>query len=173
MVKGMKTLIYTALAGALLWACQEREAAQPSDFTGNESAYALMAGSDYPVSGTVTFKEKKDGTTQISIALTGTDGNIQMPVHLHLGNTATDAAAVAAFLTPVTSKNGVSETLLTRLGDETPITYEQLITMNACIKIHLGEAGPDKDIIIAAGDIGKAAESASSGRIGISVCKSE
>jgi len=169
----MKTLIYTAAVAGLLWGCQDREAAQPSDLTGNESSYALMAGSDYPVSGTVTFKEKKDGTTQISIALTGTDGNIQMPVHLHMGNTATDAAEVAAFLTPVASTTGVSETLLSKLGDETPITYTQLMAMDACIKIHLGEAGPDKNTIIAAGDIGKAAESATSGRLGISVCKSE
>jgi len=170
----MKTLIYTAaLAATLLGACQDRDTAQPSDLTGNETTYALMAGSDYPVSGTVTFKEKKDGSTQISIALTGTDGNLQMPVHLHLGNTATDGADVAAFLTPVASKNGLSETLLTKLGDETPITYEQLIALNACIKVHLGEAGPDKNTIIAAGDIGKAAQSATSGRIGVSVCKSE
>ena len=170
----MKTLIYTALAASLLWACQDREdAAQPSDLTGNESSYALMAGSDYPVSGTVTFKEKKDGTTQINIALTGTDGSLQMPVHLHMGNTGAPDADVAAFLTPVASRTGVSETLLKQLGDETPITYAQLIALNACIKIHLAEAGPDKNTIIAAGDIGKAAESANSGRLGVSVCKSE
>jgi hypothetical protein len=172
-VKGMKKLIYTILAGSLLLACQDKESAEPGDLTGRESVYALSAGSDYPVSGTVTFKEKKDGSAQVTVALTGTDGNLQMPVHLHMGNMAAPDAEVAALLTPVASKTGLSQGILSKLADETPITYEQLITLNACIKVHLAESGPDKNTIIAVGDIGKAVQSASSGRLGVSVCKSE
>jgi hypothetical protein len=171
--KGMKKLIYIVLAGSLIGACQDHESAQPGDLTGKESTYPLMAGSAYPISGTVTFKEKTDGAAVVTVELSGTDGDIQMPVHLHLGNTATPDAEVAALLTPVTGKTGLSETILTKLADETPITYQQLIALDACIKVHLAEAGPDKNIILAAGDIGKAVKRANSGRLGVGVCKSE
>ena len=53
-----------------LMACQENEPVQ-SDLTGNETTYALHSGSDYPVNGTVTFKEVKDGSTRITVALSG------------------------------------------------------------------------------------------------------
>jgi hypothetical protein len=48
-----------------------------------------------------------------------------------------------------------------------------LIELDACIKIHLAASGPDRDIILAGGNIGNAegARMASSDWIGI--CKSE
>lgn len=173
MVNGMKKFICVLLAGGLFAACQDSETTQPSDLTGDESSYALLAGSTYPISGTVTFKEKTDGTALVTVALTGTEGDLQMPVHLHLGNISAPDAAVTALLTPVTGSTGLSETLLTKLADETPITYKELIALNACIKVHLSDAGPDKNTILAAGNIGKAVEDSSNGRVGISVCKSE
>ena len=43
---------------ALLTACQKSEVV--SEFTGSQTTYALQAGSSYPISGTVTFQERKD-----------------------------------------------------------------------------------------------------------------
>jgi hypothetical protein len=167
----MKKLIYVVALVMLLATCQENEVDQ-SDFTGNESSYALLAGSTYPVSGTVTFKEKKDGSTQIIISVTGTEGEIQHPVHLHLGNIAAPDADVTAVLSPVLGKTGTSETTVSKLADESAITYKQLIELAACVKIHLAASGPDKNIILAAGNIGKSAD-VSGGRLKISVCKNE
>jgi hypothetical protein len=59
------------------------------------------------------------------------------------------------------------------LADESTISYKQLIELNACIKIHLSSSGPDKDVVLAAGNIGEAAGDVSGGRLGVSVCKSE
>jgi hypothetical protein len=59
------------------------------------------------------------------------------------------------------------------LADETLLKYSQLIELDACVKIHLAASGPDRDIILAGGNIGSAegARMAASDEIGI--CKSE
>jgi hypothetical protein len=166
----MKTII----AGVMLIfmiGCQENEAIQ-DDFTGNEVVYPLQSGSVYPISGTVTFKEKKDGNTSIVIELAGTEGNIEHPVHLHFGNISAPGADVAALLKPVLGNSGKSETSFSMLADETPVTYAQLIELNACIKIHLAASGPDRDIILAGGNIGSAEGARIAGSDMIEICKS-
>ena len=167
----MKRLMYL-LIGVGLVACQENEAV--SEFTGNETTYNLQSASQYSVSGIITFKERKDGTTTALVDLKGTDGDQKFPVHLHLGNLATPAADIAVLLTPVTAATGKSETQVKELTNETTVTYQQLVNLEACIKIHLAENGPDRYIILAAGNIGKSSKlESASGRTGISVCKSE
>jgi hypothetical protein len=168
----MKKMIYVLVLSVIFAACQDNDAVEQSDFTGNESSYALLAGSTYPINGTVTFKEKTDGSTLISIEVTGTEGDVEHPVHLHLGNIASPDADVSALLNPVIGKTGKSETTLSKLADESGVTYKQLIELAACVKIHLAAAGPDKNVILAAGNIGASAGN-SSGRVGVSVCKSE
>ncbi len=133
-----------AIAGVaflLAVGCQENEALV-DDYTGNEVVYPLQSGSVYPISGTATFKEKKDGNTVIIIELSGTEGNIEHPVHLHVGEITTPGAQVAALLNPVTGATGKSETTFVSLADETLLNYSQLIELNACIKIHLAASGP-------------------------------
>ncbi len=167
----MKRLTGAFVMTAALMACQESESVT-SDFTGNEAVYALQQASDLDVSGTVTFKEKRDGTADVLVVLNGTEGNAEHPVHLHLGNIAEPAADVAALLNPVIGSTGNSETSLVRLADESAITYTQLLDLNACIKVHLGASGPDRDIILAGGNIGLSSKADPSGRSGIGVCKS-
>jgi hypothetical protein len=158
---------------AFLSACHETETAK-SDFTGNESTYPLLPGSTYAINGTVVFKEKTDGSTLVRLELSGTAGDLQHPVHLHLGDLSTPDAAVAALLNPVIGKTGVSETLLLKLSDESVITYHELRQYNACIKVHLSDAGPDKNIILAGGNIGIASTpETTGGRNGMRVCQSE
>lgn len=158
--------------GLALLGCQENGQVI-SEFTGNEVVYSLQSGSVYAISGTITFKERKDGSTQVFVDLTGTEGNIQHPVHLHLGDITQPDAAVAALLSPVLGSSGKSESHLKQLSNEQPITFNDLISLNACIKIHLSDTGPESDIILAAGNIGSAFQTATNGRVGIGVCKSE
>jgi len=167
----MKRLMFLLLGVGLI-TCQENEAV--NEFTGNETTYNLESASQYPVSGIITFKERKDGTTTALVDLKGTDGDQKFPVHLHLGNLSTPDADIAVLLSPVAATTGKSETLVNGLTNETSITYQQLLDLEACIKIHLGESGPDRDIILAAGNIGKSSKlESANGRIGIAVCKSE
>lgn len=156
-----------------LMACQENESFK-RDYSGSETVYPLQQASDYTINGTVTFKEECDGTALIVVALSGTEGNIEHPVHLHLGDITATGADVAALLNPVLGKTGISETKLLTLADESPITYKQLINLNACIKVHLAASGPDRDVILAGGNIGSAASTdLSSGRSGIGICSSK
>ena len=157
---------------ASVLACQEKEEIK-TEFTGNETAYALLQASDYNVNGTVTFKERLDGSALVDVELSGTEGSIEHPVHLHMGDITTPSADVAALLSPVEGSTGKSETILIRLADESPITYKELIALNACVKIHLSATGENRDIILAGGNIGTAASNdVSTGRVGIATCKS-
>jgi len=171
--KVMKKLILGILVGAWLISCDETESIN-KEFTGNETVYSLEQGSAYTVSGLVIIKEKIDGTAFLEVNLWGTEAGIEHPTHLHMGSISAPGADVAALLNPVKGKTGLSETHLTQLADESPISYRELTNLNACIKVHLGSSGPDRDIILAGGNIGKAAiPGVSGGRIGIGVCKSE
>lgn len=152
--------------------CQKSDVV--SEFTGNQTTYDLQQGSQYAVSGTVIFKERKDGRITAVIQLTGTEGDIKHPVHLHLGDISKPGADVALLMSPVQGKTGRSETTFNALTDESVIDYQKLTALPACIKIHLGDTGPARDIILAAGNIGSSfTNSPAGGRLGISVCKSE
>jgi hypothetical protein len=154
----------------LVFNCQEIE--QPTDFTGYETTYELVAASAHDVKGVVTFKERLDGSTSVVIRLTGTGGEAKHPVHLHLGNLSTPQADVAALLNPVVASTGKSETILTSLADETPIAYADLAVLKACVKIHLSDTGPEREIVLAGGNIGESyKESISEGKQEVAVCK--
>jgi hypothetical protein len=160
------------LIAVVLLSCQDPEAV--SEFTGNEMTYALVSGSEYNVNGTVSFKERVDGFSTVEIALKGTDGDAKHPVHVHLGNIATDGAAVAALLSPVLASTGKSETLLTKLADDTPIMYKDISNLEACIKVHLSDQGAGRNVILAGGDIGASyVKGLSGGREGFAVCGSK
>jgi len=172
----MKPLrIILLLTFALPFSCEDNESSKPvnSDLTGNETVYSLDQGSGYTISGAVVFKEKKDGSTLIDIALTGTEGELYHPVHLHIGDISLRDADLAAQLNPVYGKTGNSTTDLKVLADESTITYRDLKNFAGCIKIHLAAAGPERDIILAAGNIGQLSSGSTGGRLSIATCKSE
>ena len=168
----MKKGIAIVLCGLVWISCQESE--NISDFTGNEITYALQPGSQYSVSGSVTIKERRDGSSTVLVSLTGTSGDAKLPLHLHLVDITTPGADVAALLSPVNSKTGISETKLTQLANETSISYAELVKLEACLKVHLSDTGAERDIILAGGNIGASYKKAiSSGRTTVGVCKSE
>jgi hypothetical protein len=168
----MKKLLFLVGLGVILISCQEN--VSTNEFTGNEVTYDLQSTSQYDISGVVTLKEKINGSTQVLVKLTGTSGESKLPVHLHLGDISTPGADVAALLSPVNAKTGISETVLKQLADESEISYSDLIKLNACVKIHLSDVGPERDIILAGGNIGASmAKSIESGRTGFVPCKSE
>lgn len=154
----------------LLVSCQEPETTQ-ENFTGNQVVYSLEAGSNYAVSGTVTIKEKIDGNAFLAIHLTGTAETLLHPAHLHLGDLSIADTEIAALLTPVVGKTGKSETTLSFLADESPVRYSDLLVLNACIKIHLAESGPDRNVILAGTNIGSAQQAKPSAKVGMAMCQ--
>jgi hypothetical protein len=168
----MKHFIGFLMVVMLAAACQDVDPA--SDLTGYETTYELVAASVYDVKGIVTFQERVDGYTNIIINLSGTAGDATHPVHLHLGDLSTPNAEVAALLNPVVASTGKSITLLTTLGDETPISYKGLTALKASIKVHLSDSGPERDVVLAGGNVGASyVESMSGGKPnGFAGCKS-
>lgn len=144
----------------------------PSVYTSNEVIYSLEAGSQFPISGTATVKERTTGDLEFIIQLNGTDGDIEHPVHLHYGDVSTPDAEIAAMLNPVFGETGQSITVFNKLGDETPFSFEYLENFNGHIKVHQ-DSGPNKDVILAYGNIGIASSQSTNGRISIAICKSE
>ena len=142
-------LLFLALSG-----CNEDET--PNPYTANRQVYALSQSSDFPVSGTATFLERRDGQVEIRIALTGTEGDIQHPAHLHEGDVSATDSEVALMLSPVSGITGESVTLVSRLNDETNVTYADMIRFAGHIKVHL-DADVNKSVILASGNVGSLA----------------
>lgn len=158
------------IAVVVLAGCQKTEVV--TEYTGNQAAYGLVQASQYAVSGTVVFKERKDGATTVLIQLKGTDGTSQLPVHLHMGDVTTNGAAVAAILTPAYAKTGVSETIISRLADQTKVSYRDLLKLAAYVNVHASDSGPQSAVILAAGNIGANGTKVSSA-LQIGVCQSK
>jgi hypothetical protein len=154
--------------------CSDEEPQVDEVYTGNESTYPLESASEFDISGAATFKERVDGGTDVFIVLDKTFDTGEFPVHLHFGDVSTDKAEIASLLLPVAGNNGTSKTTISTLSDESKVTFNDLKDFDGCLKIHLAATGEGRDIVLAAGNIGKAfTASATNGRVGIGVCKSE
>jgi hypothetical protein len=150
----------------VLAGCQKSEVV--SNYTGNQSTYGLIQASQYSVSGTVTFKERKDGATTVLVQLKGTDGSDQLPVHLHMGDVSANGTTIASLLNSVNAKTGTSETIVTQLADGTKVTYRNLLSLAAYVNIHAASSGPESSVILAAGNIGaNGTKMAASSQIGV------
>ena len=120
--------------------------------TGNNEQYQLFSKSDPAVSGMVTFAERDDGVTVITINLSGTSAGGDHPSHIHF-NTAAEGGTIAVDLVNVDGSTGISETEVNMLNDGTAISYSQLIDYDGYINVHLSST--DLGTLVAQGDIGQ------------------
>ena len=159
----------------LLAACSdEQNTLEDQEFTGREIAYDLLQASEFPIEGTVVFRERIDKSLQVEVRVSGTNGDAYHPVHLHYGNLSTPDAELAAQLNDLSAKTGESITIVPMLLDESAFGYNYMKNFDGSVKIHLAASGADSNVILAGGNIGVAAEKQpASGRINIAVCKSE
>lgn len=72
-IRGYEASRELDLVAIIAASCQKSEVV--SLFTGNETTYALQQSSQFAVSGTVTFRERKDGKISAAIMLTGKSPN--------------------------------------------------------------------------------------------------
>ncbi|MEE3225376.1 MAG: hypothetical protein VX253_05580 [Bacteroidota bacterium] len=123
----------------------------PGESTGNTTTYDLSAVADPDVSGTVTFSEKTDGSTDISILLsTPTEGS--HPAHIHL-NTAAEGGEIAIDLEAVDGPTRRSLTNVTQTNAGTAVSYDDLIDFDGYINVHA--SADDLGTLLAQGDIGQ------------------
>ncbi len=118
---------------------------------GNTTSYPLSDVSDPNISGTALFAERANGTTLVSINLTGTTAGGDHPAHIHENDAATGGDVVLS-LTNVNGDNGISVTNVTQWDDGTAVTYQDLIAYGGHLNVHLSAA--DLATLIAQGNIG-------------------
>ncbi len=173
-MKLFQKILFPLLIVVFLGSCKEESQQQVSEFTGNKIVYSLFqATTDYNVKGTVSFNEKVDGSTAVLVEVSGTEGDNYHPLHLHFGPIDGDGD-IAALLTPIHGASGRSETDLNLLSDGTVLSYNDLLAMEASIKVHLSGIGDDAKIVLAGGNVGSAIDKSTSNDrvIKITVCKS-
>lgn len=133
-------------------ACSEDD--NVSEFTGNEMVYNLTPESTYyDGSGTVTIKERVDQGITIDIAMDPTGSGGAHPAHLHYGTFDVPDAQMAAMLNPVDAVTGTSSTTIYKFLDDTEVTYNDILSFDGSIKVHLDD-GANKTVVIAATNIG-------------------
>jgi hypothetical protein len=126
-----------------------------NELTGESTSYQL-AEKDVPgISGTALFEERINGTTLVTLELTGTPEGGSHPAHIHENDIAATGPIIAG-LNPVNGDTGLSKTQVSELVGGTAITYAELLTANAYINVHLSDE--DLGTIVAQGNIGSNAD---------------
>lgn len=118
--------------------------------TGNSMTYDLNPVSNPDIMGSVTFAERINGETLISVNLLNDNSATQRPGHIHM-NTAAEGGEIAVRLSPTIAGKGMTNVAM--LEDETAITYSQLIAFDGYINIHASIS--NISTFVAQGDIGQ------------------
>jgi len=131
-------ILFVLAASAFLTSCSNNDDSGMIivDKTGKTKTYDLSAVSNPSISGTALFEENEDGTTIISLNLTGTSSGAH-PAHIHM-NTAAESGDIVIDLSSVDGSTGLSSTLVSAFNDGTAVTYSQLLEydgISMCMKV--------------------------------------
>lgn len=154
----MKTLFktfftYSMLASVVCFfpGCDDDEDDPGPQLTGNSVTYDLSSVSNPAISGTVMFEERDDDYVVITIDLNGTTAGGTHPAHIH-ASSAAEGGTIVLDLTDVDGGSGVSETAVNAWKDGTTLTYDDLLTFDGHVNVHMSTT--DMATLIAQGDIG-------------------
>jgi len=134
--------------------CEQEE----EGFRGRELSYPLSsANPDYLYEGNALFKELETGAVEITVQLVGERGDAAyfFPAHLHYGEYDMPDAPMAAMLNPVDIRSLKSVTIVDKLSSGEAFNFESLENFHGHVKVHLADDGPDYQVILVAGNIGK------------------
>ncbi|MDN3670576.1 hypothetical protein QWY93_14735 [Echinicola jeungdonensis] len=127
---------------------------EESIYTGNELEYDLTTVSaGYNYTGKAVIKEMSNGRLELTITLEGEpeNRNYSFPVHLHSGPYGEVGAEIFQKLNPIDIRTLKSVTILS-----IELDFEKMEnSFDGHIKVHLASEGPDYDVILVAGNVGK------------------
>ena len=123
-----------------------------NELTGTSKVYELGAKDVEGIMGTATFFERVNGKALAVIELEGTPEDGMHPAHIH-ENTAAEGGAIAFTFNPVVGASGRSETNVESLDDETEIGFDDILTIDGYINVHL--SADELATLVAQGDIGQ------------------
>lgn len=123
-----------------------------SDGTPNTSVkvFTLNSVSNSNITGKATFTKNANGSTTILLEINGSSVDVH-PAYIYLG-TKDNPGAKAITLEIIDCDCESSTTIVTKLDDGTPITFEQLLQFNGHISIH--QNADHMEVILAQGNIG-------------------
>ena len=122
-----------------------------NDLTGDSKVYTL-AEKDVPgISGTATFFKRVNGTALSILDVQNTVPGEMHPAHIHENDAAT-SGPIAFTFNPVNGSTGLSTTQVEMLDDNTAITYDEILTFDGYINVHL--SATQLGTIVAQGNIG-------------------
>lgn len=122
-----------------------------AQLVGEPKKFVLFSKSNPAISGTVTFQKRSDAATVITLQLVGTTAGQSHPAHIH-ATTAAEGGAILLDLSPVIGATGKSETIVSKLNDGSVITFEQLLTIDGYVNVHL--SANELSTLVAQGDVG-------------------
>lgn len=122
-----------------------------NELTGNVTSYALSEVDVAGISGTVEFAERVNQTTLATITLVGTPAGGEHPAHIH-ENDAITGGGIIVSLNAVNGTTGMSKTQIEALNDGTALTYNDILTLNGYVNVHLSAA--QLTTLVAQGNIG-------------------
>jgi len=123
-----------------------------NELTGDSKVYALGSVAVDDIDGTATFKERKNGEALATIMLNNTPEDGMHPGHIHM-NTAAEGGDIAFTFNAVNGATGMSNTNVSALDDGSDFNYEDVLTYDGYINIHL--SADDLETLVAQGDIGQ------------------
>lgn len=124
--------------------CKKEDDPEPK-----KTVYTLKVKDVLGVSGTATFTETSGTVTTITLKVNGASAT-NHPAHIHM-NSAVEGGSIILSLNPVDAQ-GNSVTEVSKLDDNTPINYSQLIAYDGYLNIH--ESSSSLGTIIGQADIG-------------------
>ncbi|AUC81044.1 CHRD domain-containing protein [Lacinutrix sp. Bg11-31] len=133
----MKTFfkVFVLLPLVLLSSCRSDDA-ETDQVTDLESkTYILNPVGNSEISGSVRFIKNSNFTLSIELNMIGTIDNDYHSAFLYMDNAANDGEVIALTLDTVVGETGMSTTVFTKLDDDTPISYEELLNFDGYIEI--------------------------------------
>jgi hypothetical protein len=150
----MKKLSVILILGWLFFSCNTDK---DELYTENTINYQLYSASDYSYTGTLTIKELANKDLEFNLKLNGnkSEATYFFPAHLHFGAYDQPDAPIAHLLSPIDIRTLSSTTVIRSLTDGQKLAFEDLSNLDAHIKVHLADSGPDYQVILSAGNIGR------------------
>ena len=122
-----------------------------NELTGESKVYTLAEKDAPTISGSVTFSERVNGTALAVLEIQNTPEEGIHPAHLHDNNIAT-GGGIAFTFNAVDGNTGFSYTQVETLDNSTAISYDDILTYNGYINVHLSAS--QLGTIVAHGNIG-------------------
>jgi len=122
-----------------------------NELTGTTKSYTLEAKDVVGIGGEAEFAERANGTTLVTLTLTGTPDGGSHPAHIHENDAATGGNIIAG-LNPVNGTTGISKTQISTLVGGDAVSYDDFLNIDAYINVHL--SGTDLATIVALVNIG-------------------